>query len=330
MGGPDRYTGQRVGHGTAAVVVEVHADLCLETVEHGRDDSLDLVGEGPPVRVAQDERLGARLLGSLEDAERELRVRLVAVEEVLGVQEHPEVVGAQEGHRVGHHRHRFVEGGAERVDDMHLRRLGHDADRPGLGLHQVTQRPVVLGPDTGTPGRAECHQRGPGQAELLRGAGEELGVLGVGAGPATLDEGHSQVVELLGHPQLVVDGQRQTLLLGPVPQRRVEHVHRAGQGREFEVVPAAGPRQLILAVVTGVVVSHPFVGLLTGGQRVGVLGTVAVTMAVAVAVADRSGLGRRVRLVAEGGAVTRHSPTTPGTARSHRAPRRSRSAGCPG
>ena len=76
-----------------------------------------------------------------------------------------------------------------------------------------------------------CSSSGPGRRTL---------VLGIGPGPAALDEGHPEVVELLGDPQLVVDGERQPLLLGAVPQRGVEDVDRRGQHREVEVVPAPG------------------------------------------------------------------------------------------
>ncbi len=73
VGGADRHAGQRVGHRAATVVVEVDPDLGLEAVEHGAHDPLHLVGQGSAVGVAQDQRLGAGLLGRLEDAEGELR-----------------------------------------------------------------------------------------------------------------------------------------------------------------------------------------------------------------------------------------------------------------
>ena len=59
--GPDR--GERVGHRTARVVVEVHPDLALEVGHHAGHDALDVVGQGPAVGVAEHEGLGAGLLG---------------------------------------------------------------------------------------------------------------------------------------------------------------------------------------------------------------------------------------------------------------------------
>ena len=255
----------------------------------------------------------------------------VAVEEVFGVEEDPEIVGPQELHRVGHHGDGLVERGAQGVHHVHLRRLGHDADGLGLGLHQVAERLVVLGPHAGPPGGAEGHQRGPLEVQLLRGPGEELGVLRVGPRPSALDEGHPEVVELLGHPELVVHGQRQALLLGPVPQGGVEHVHRVGQGGQVEVVAGPGPpaRGRWSWSADSAAAS---VGLLARRQRVGVgrSSAVAVGMAVAGWPGRRPAPADWLGLVVEGGAVTRHSPTSPCTAPPRRARRRSTSAGSAG
>ena len=56
----------------------------------------------------------------------------------------------------------------------------------------------------------------------MRGAPEELLVLRVGPRVAALDPVHAEPVELLGHRQLVLDGERDALELGAVAQRRVE------------------------------------------------------------------------------------------------------------
>ena len=53
------------------------------------------------------------------------------------------------------------------------------------------------------------------------GAPEQLVVLGVGARPTRLDVVDAQPVELLGDPQLVLDGERDAFELRPVAQRRV-------------------------------------------------------------------------------------------------------------
>ena len=54
---------------------------------------------------------------------------------------------------------------------------------------------------------------------------EELGVLGVGPGPAPLDEVDAQFVQLPGNLEFVLDGERNALLLRAVPQRGVVQFH---------------------------------------------------------------------------------------------------------
>ncbi len=109
---------------------------------------------------------------------------------------------------------------------------------------KLPQRLVLLGGNRGPAGRPEGDQGGRPERELGRRPLEELGVLGVGPRPPALDEGDAQMVELLGHPELVVDGQRQTLLLRAVAQGGVEDVHRLGQGGEVEVVAGSVGRVL--------------------------------------------------------------------------------------
>ena len=70
--------------------MEVHRDrdVVAEVVDDLADDALDLVRQGAAVGVAQHEARRALLRGGLEHAEAELGIALVAVEEVLGVEEH--------------------------------------------------------------------------------------------------------------------------------------------------------------------------------------------------------------------------------------------------
>ena len=58
------------------------------------------------------------------------------------------------------------------------------------------------------------------------GPPEELLVLRVGLRVAALDPAHAEPVELLGDPELVLDGERDALELGAVAQRRVEDLDR--------------------------------------------------------------------------------------------------------
>ncbi len=160
----------------------------------------------------------------------------VPVEEVLGVEEDAQVVGDEVAHRVTHHGDGLVERGAQRFDDVTVPRLGHDAGDGRPGFDEVGQDGVILGFHPGAARRAEGDQCRRGELELLAGPGEELDVLGVGPGPSALDEGDPQMVELLGHPELVGHGEGKPLLLAPVAQDRVEDVDRLRQLRHLVVV----------------------------------------------------------------------------------------------
>ena len=164
----------------------------------------------------------------------------VPVEEVLGVEEHLQALCMQKGDRVGDHGDALVERRPQRLGDVQLRGLGDDADGLGLGLDQEAQGLVLVGADAGAAGRPEGHELGRGEAQLGRGADEELLVLRVGAGPPPLDVGDAQVVELLGHPELVVDGQGEPLLLAAVSQGRVEHVDGLGEAGQLVAVALGG------------------------------------------------------------------------------------------
>ena len=61
----------------------------------------------------------------------------------------------------------------------------------------------------------------------VAGPGEELDVLGVGAGPAALDEGHAELVEPAGDPQLVLDREADPLPLGAVAEGGVVDLDHA-------------------------------------------------------------------------------------------------------
>ena len=143
---------------------------------------------------------------------------------MLGIEEDSLVIGRQEPDRVLHHRDCLVKAGLECFGDMTVPGLGHDADDLGVRRDQRAQGLILLGFGPRAARRAEGHQ-GRGLEGQLRGEPtEELGVLWIGTRPAALDVGHAEVVELLGHLDLVLDGQRKTLLLGAVTQDRVEDV----------------------------------------------------------------------------------------------------------
>ena len=89
MAGPGGDRGHRVGDGAAGVVVAVDADgdVGTDVGDHRGGGRLDLLRQRAAVRVAQHDVSGAADDRGLEGAQRELGVSLVAVEEVLHVDE---------------------------------------------------------------------------------------------------------------------------------------------------------------------------------------------------------------------------------------------------
>ena len=152
---------------------------------------------------------------------------------------------AEELDRVGHHGLALVERGPQRLGDVVVPALADDAHRGGAGVEQVAQGGVVVDLARGATGGAEGHQQRPLEAQLARRPVEELDVLGVGAGPAALDEVHAELVELVGDAQLVVDGERDALELGAVAQGGVVDLDGLGQpgvaGGEARASPARSP-----------------------------------------------------------------------------------------
>ena len=215
---------QSVGHAAPCVVMGVHADadVAAEVAADLADDAFDLVRHRPPVGVAEHEGGGALLDRTLEHAQAELGVALVAVEEVLGVEEHDSALAAEEPHRVGDHGDALVECGLECLEDVVVPALADDAHGAGAGLEEVAEGVVGVDLAELAPRRAEGHQRARVEAQLVAGPPEELVVLGVGARPAALDVVDAQPVELLGDAQLVVDGEGDALQLAAVAEGGVE------------------------------------------------------------------------------------------------------------
>ena len=226
---PGPHRGQRVGHPAAGVVVQVDADVAVHVGHDGRHRLGDVGGQGAAVGVAQHHRRGARGGRGLQHPQAELGIVAIAVEEVLGVEEHPLARAHQELHRVGHHGHSLIEAGLQRLGDVVVPALADDANRRRSRRGQVGQHLVGVHPSPGPAGGAEGDQLADLQVELGAGPLEELVVLGVGAGPATLDACHAETVELLGDAQLVVDGERDALKLGAVAQGGVVDLHRGSR-----------------------------------------------------------------------------------------------------
>ena len=80
---------ERIRHRLLGVVVGVNADVIAgDMLDHLADDRLDLVRQRAAVGVAQHHPARAFLVGGLGAGEREFRIGLVAVEEMLAVEQH--------------------------------------------------------------------------------------------------------------------------------------------------------------------------------------------------------------------------------------------------
>src|SRR5699024_8854620 len=92
------------------------------------------------------------------------------------------------------------------------------------GVDQRRDRGVLGGGETGLAGRAERREPCVTQLELPRRTGEELGVAGHRTGPAALDVGDPEIVQVAGDGELVGHREGEPLLLGAVAQRGVVEV----------------------------------------------------------------------------------------------------------
>ena len=211
---------ERVGHRELAVVVGVNADAGPERPDRVGNGLRDLARKRAAVRVAEDEPVGPRLRACLEDGERVVAIRAVAVEEVLGVDDDLASVRLQERDRVGDHRQVLLERRPQHCVDVEVPGLRHERDRRRLGLEQHPQPGVVLGPHARVPRAAERAHACLLQAFLAHGD-EELRVLRVRARPAALDVVDAEFVQLPRDRELVVERQRDAGALAAVAQRGV-------------------------------------------------------------------------------------------------------------
>ena len=213
----------------------------LERAADVAEDAHQLVGQRAAVGVAQDERPGAGLAGRPQRGERVVAVGLVAVEEVLGVVDHLAAVVGDEADRVRDHV-QVLAGVAPRTSVTWSSQLLPKIVTTGrLGRDQLA---AGWGPP---PGLLALWRVRPEGRELrvlpgdLAGRREELDVLGVGARPAALDEGHAVLVEHARDAQLVRERERDVLALGAVAEGRVVEDDRlVGHGG---VGPCRGVRE---------------------------------------------------------------------------------------
>jgi hypothetical protein len=206
--------------------VAVDPDPDSRRLEDVVDHVADPRWQHPAVRVAQRDHLGARVVRRAQHLECVVAVVAVAVEEVLGVEEHPLALVAQVRDGVADHRQVLLQRGAQCQLHVPVVRLGDQRHDAGTAVPQGRDQWVVGRRDPGPSRRTEGGQRRVAQLQLLTGPPEELGVLGVGARPTALDVADTEPVQLPGDVQLVRDREVETLLLRAVAQGGVVDVER--------------------------------------------------------------------------------------------------------
>ena len=210
------HGGKRIGHRVVGVVVAVNAKMAARNLLGDvPDDALDLVGQGAAVGIAQHDPPGPGVIGGLDAPEGVIRVRLVTIEEVLGVENH--FVDLLAGHRdaVGDDVDVLLRLDTEGDPDVEIPGLADDGRDPGLGGEQGDEAGIVLR----APARPSRHaEDGKLGMDKIGHRGVESVVRRVGAGPAALDVIDAEPVEFLGDGDLVVDVEVNPLGLGAIAQ----------------------------------------------------------------------------------------------------------------
>ena len=212
---------ERVGNRHVRVVVGVDANHPVEPLSDLGDELGHARGRAPAVGVAEAQDVGARAMRRLERAERVVGVGAVPVEEVLGVVDHflPVVLQMPDG--LGNQDEVLVERDLERPQHVKVPGLAEDRDRGRASFDKGGNARVLVHTVFGEPGRAERGEPRMPERQLAS-ACEELAVLRVRPGPASLDVVNAERVQLLRNDELVVHRERHGLTLRAVAKRGVE------------------------------------------------------------------------------------------------------------
>ncbi len=231
LAGAGAHGGERIGDRLFGVVVGVDADMIAgDDLDHFGNDRFNLVRQRAAIRIAQHHPAGAFVVSGARAGQRIGRIGLVAVEEMLAVEQHFAVARPRRANAVADRGEVFFERGLERDADVVVPGLRHEADRLRVGLQQRGKARIVRRRAAGPARHAE---RGEDRAHRVR-LGEQLRVGRVRAGVAALDVVNAEVVQHACYRKLV--GQREVDAVGlrAVAQRGVEKVeplmgHRAHQ-----------------------------------------------------------------------------------------------------
>src|SRR5215218_9238063 len=125
---PGLYSHQGIRHPTTRVVVGVDAYFHVgELPQRARHDRFELRGQGPPVRVTEDQGRRSRLGRGLQYRERVRGIVAEAVEVVLGVEDDLFTGAGQVGDGVAHGLQVLLGRGPQDLLDVQLPAFGDDA-----------------------------------------------------------------------------------------------------------------------------------------------------------------------------------------------------------
>ncbi len=220
--------GKRVRDRAAAIVMGVDAELVArDGIRHVADDALDLVRQRAAIGVAQDDPARAGLVRRAGAGERVGPIGLVAVEEMLAIDDDLAAARERRRDRVADAVEVLLRRRLERDADVVAGGLGDEADRIGIGVEQRRDAGVVRG----RPAGALRHAEG-GELRVLRALlGEEARIERVRAGIPALDIVEPEAVEQRRDRALVLEREVDARRLRAVAQRRVEEIEAvAGHG----------------------------------------------------------------------------------------------------
>ena len=216
------HRGERPGDRRFGVVMGVDTDIGAgDAFDYLSGDLGDLTRQRSAIGVAKNDPARASLHRRVERLQRIGGVRLVAVEEMLGVEQRLAVQRAQMGDAVADIGEVFVQRDAERGLHMEIMGLADEADGLRARIHHLRQHLVIGRRAPGAFGHAEGEEGGAFQ---FRRGGEEIAIGRVGAGPAALDIVDAERIEREGDAPLVVAGEIHALRLLAVAESGVEEV----------------------------------------------------------------------------------------------------------
>ena len=129
LAGAGAHRGERIGHAIVGVVMHMDADVVAGDVLHNLDhDPLDLLRQRAAIGVAQHHPAGAGLVGRLGAGKRVIGIGLVAVEEMLAVEQRLAPRGDDGRDQLSDGLQILLGADAERHIDMEVPGLGDETD----------------------------------------------------------------------------------------------------------------------------------------------------------------------------------------------------------